>query len=83
MSVFDRLNNVDEYTGVYAERFKGGGGKINGYTADSDQIQDLSQITRTNLRNEPGLKAQKKVTVRGTHNVSVFFSQIKLIPLLF
>ena len=46
-SIFDRLTDQSTYTGVYAERFKSGGG-INGH-ADSGNVRDLSQITRPNL----------------------------------
>lgn len=54
--VFDRLCDQDSYTGVYAERFKGGGGRINGDTVNGGvsfsgntnsggdaHIRDLSQ----------------------------------------
>jgi hypothetical protein len=49
-SVFDRLSDTKSFTGVYAERFKSGGGINNG--ASENHVTDLSQITRPNLRRE-------------------------------
>ena len=56
--VYDRLSNKKTYTGVYAKRFDGSGGRINGdtingrsYTGDTNggtdvRVDDISQILR-------------------------------------
>ncbi|GMH71210.1 hypothetical protein TrLO_g8584 [Triparma laevis f. longispina] len=56
--VYDRLSNQKTYTGVYAKRFSGSGGRINGdtingrsYNGDTNQgtdvrVDDISQILR-------------------------------------
>ena len=56
--VYDRLSNKKTYTGVYAKRFDGSGGRINGdtingrdYSGDTNQgtdvrVDDISQILR-------------------------------------
>ena len=43
-SIFDRLTDKSSYTGVYAERFRSGGG-INGHSKGGG-VADLSHITR-------------------------------------
>lgn len=48
-TIFDKLNDPDLYTGVYAERYRTGKGGINQFTGD--KILSLSQILRPGFHN--------------------------------
>jgi hypothetical protein len=57
-SVFDRLSNKQNFTGIYKARFESGPG-ING-AAGENHVCDLSDITRPNLRRKSsGMKTGK------------------------
>jgi hypothetical protein len=66
-NIFERLSNPNSFTGVYAERIRSGG-RINAH-ADSGNINDLSQITRPNLRNS-STKIKMGRGIPGSHVTS-------------
>jgi hypothetical protein len=48
-SIWNRLYDPSSYTGVYAERFRSGTGRINAHASDGN-VRDLSEIVRPGFR---------------------------------